>query len=198
MTYAPKFFRPLVPNPYPGDFRRVTDFRFASRLSLAREPNALVDRRRNRVRFALAQPYTVSFRVDEEFRDLTVPRGLLVDFSNVPRAGQRMALKMGPHLEGIVVHAFLSVAWQLIPGRQATREDFRFARAVLFAAMTAARAPRRDRAVLRWVMRMPGARACYDEERDPIFVELDPMFFTAEHGLLDHGGKQIVASLKAG
>ncbi len=62
---------------------------------------------------------------------------MLTDLASVPRVARGIVGKVGPHLEASIVHDFLFIAWQLLDGRGARKEDFRFANAVMFAGLDA-------------------------------------------------------------
>ena len=127
--------RPTIDNPYPGEFQQVTDFQYTSRLVLAREPDVLLMRDKAKVSYIVDQDYTVAFKVDSVDKSLTVPRGMLTDLSSVPWGARNIVDRVGPHLEASIVHDYLFIAWQLLEGRGARREDFRFANAVMFAGL---------------------------------------------------------------
>ena len=69
---------------------------------------------------------------------IVVPSGMLTDLTSSPWAARQIVNRVGPHLEAAIVHDFLFLAWQDLPGRGARREDFRFANAVMREAMEAA------------------------------------------------------------
>ena len=64
--------RPIIDNPYPGEFQQVTDFQYTSRLVLAREPDVLLMRDKAKVSYIVDQDYTVTFKVDGADTSLTV------------------------------------------------------------------------------------------------------------------------------
>lgn len=130
--------KPTIDDPYPGEFKQVTDFQYLSRLVLAREAEVLLMRRKANVSYILHKDYTVAYKVDGRQKSLTVPRGLLTDLTSVPWGARNIVGKVGPHLEAAIVHDFLYIAWQLFDGREARKADFRFANAVMFAGLEAA------------------------------------------------------------
>ncbi len=134
-----------IPDPYPGAFETVTGFNYETRLVLAREPEALENASLARVSYIVDEDYTVSYEVDGVKTYLTIPRGMLTDLASVPRAARWIVGRVGLHLEASIVHDFLYVAWQLLPGGKARREDYDFANAVLYAGMDAADVPRDEK-----------------------------------------------------
>ena len=65
---------PPIENPYPGPFERVSDFRYQTRLVLAREPDVLLMREQASVSYIVDQDYTVSFDVDDVEKTLSRTR----------------------------------------------------------------------------------------------------------------------------
>ena len=115
--------RPIVPDPYPGEFEEVTDFIYETRLVLAREPEALEDAARAKISYIVDEDYTVSYKIDGVRTSLTVPRGMLTDLASVPAIARPVIGQVGPHLEASIVHDYLYVSWQLLDGREARKED---------------------------------------------------------------------------
>jgi hypothetical protein len=144
MADYPRFV-PLIDNPYPASFRQVSDFKYLTPLILRREPEALQMKDAAEVLYVVAEDYTVSFKVDGNLRELTVPRGMLTDLASVPRLARAVVGRVGPHLEASIVHDYLFIAWQLLPEHGARYQDFRFANAVMFAGL--------DQASMSWVER---------------------------------------------
>ena len=171
--------RPPIENPYPGPFKRVSGFQYVSRLVLAREPDVLMMRKQAGVSYIVDQDYTVSFKVDGVERSLTVPRGMLTDLASVPRAARGVVGKVGPHLEVSIVHDFLFIAWQLLDGRDARKEDFRFANAVMFAGLDATDMGCLSRNAIKTALRFPiVAWSVYRDRNDGpddngLFADLD-------------------------
>lgn len=60
---------------------------------------------------------------------------MLTDLSSVPRLTRPILDRVGPHLEGSIVHDFLYVAWQDVLGRGARDDDRRFADQLFKVAM---------------------------------------------------------------
>ena len=167
-----KFFRPTdLPNPYPaGPGLRpgswecvVTDFKSTDTLYLGRESEALPMPGNREAQYFTAHDYTVNFRYNEVPRTLTVPAGCLTDLASIPRFARWYIGRVGPHLECCIVHDFLFVAWQLIDGRKATRADWRFANAVLYAGLRAAKVS----GFKRWLFRLAlDSEASWDRYRE--------------------------------
>lgn len=134
MTGYP-LMRPVVPDPYPGEFDKITDFKYETRLVLSREPEALEDSARAKISYIVEEDYTVSFSVDGARRSVTVPRGMLTDLASVPSVARSIIGRVGPHLEASIVHDYLYVAWQLFAGREPRKVDYRFANEVMYAGM---------------------------------------------------------------
>ena len=171
--------RPPIPDPYPGEFEEVTDFRYEIRLVLAREPEALLMREEAEVSYIVDQDYRVSFKVDGVDTPLIVPRGMLTDLSSVPSALRSFVGRVGPHLEVSIVHDFLFIAWQLLDGREARREDFRFANAVMSAGLDEADVGWFQRTAIKAAINLPLIAWSLYRERDDdpegngLFVDLD-------------------------
>lgn len=182
-----RFFRPEIPNPYPGQFERIEDFRYHTRLVLAREPEALKDRARRGNSYVVAEPYTVSFRVDGGARRfLTVPAGMLTDLVSVPWGVRNVVGKVGPHLEAAIVHDYLFLAWQLLEPHGARRIDFRFANEVMFAGLRAAEVPWHMRKAIQAGLRFPFfSWSVYRETDGECFVELDERFAAKRTGRIE-------------
>ncbi|MEO0679296.1 MAG: DUF1353 domain-containing protein [Pseudomonadota bacterium] len=192
MPYAPDFFRPAPVYPFPETFHAIEDFEYVSRLVLAREPEALKSRNVSRVSYIVAEPLEVRFKVAQRDgsgapQTLTVPAGMLTDLTSVPWFGRAAVGKVGPHLEAAVVHDYLFIAWQLL-GRKASRQDFDFANAVMFAAMNKADVKRWRQWLIRQALtRFDIAWGWYQEAEpggpDQLFVRLDRRFAATTTGL---------------
>jgi hypothetical protein len=148
--------RPIVPDPYPGDFDTISDFTYETRLVLAREPEALQDAARAKISYIVDEDYTVSFRVDGEKRSVTVPRGMLTDLASVPAAARSVIGAVGAHLEVSIVHDYLYIAWQLFDGREPRKVDYRFANEVMYEGMRAADCSWLERTAVKVAFGTPG------------------------------------------
>lgn len=131
--------QPSFDNPYPAsDWSEITDFEYVTPLWLYRHCSAM--RRGGSKRdadYVVAAPYRVAFKLDGQPRQITVPEGMLTDLASVPRIARSIISRVGPHLEASIVHDFLYIAWQDIPGHKARKEDWRFADRLMRAAMRA-------------------------------------------------------------
>ncbi len=131
--------RPYTPqfnNPYPqGEWSKITGFVYASTLHLCRAIWAVQTRTGEDANYVLAQPYRVCFKLDDDWREIVVPRGMLTDLSSIPRALRWVVSRVGPHLEASILHDFLYIAWQDLPGYGARDEDRDFADELMRVAM---------------------------------------------------------------
>ncbi|MCZ6604730.1 MAG: DUF1353 domain-containing protein [Alphaproteobacteria bacterium] len=185
MTFEYAFFRPNVPNPYPDGFTSVTDFKYKTRLVLAREPEALLNKKKRKMSYIVAEPYTVEYEVDGLGAKLTVPKGMLTDLASVPSLARGIVGRVGPHLEASIVHDYLFIAWQLLQGRGPRHSDFKFANALMFAGLKEAKVGLRRYAAIRSALSFPFvAWSVYQDPNDPLFVHLDPKFNAVESGIL--------------
>jgi hypothetical protein len=118
----------------------IVDFRYITPLVLKRTVEALKARSGEDGDYIVAQPYSVEFRVEgrNEWNTVTVPAGLITDLASVPRIARSVIDRVGPHLEAAIVHDYLYVAWQDIPGRDARDQDRYFADQLFLAGMVAA------------------------------------------------------------
>ncbi len=177
MAFYP-LMRPIVPDPYPGDFEKVTDFKYETRLALAREPDALENAARAKVSYIVDEDYTVSFKVHGADRSVTVPRGMLTDLASVPRAARSIVGAVGPHLEASIVHDYLYIAWQLFDGREPRKIDYEFANAVMYAGIDAADVSWLERTAVKVAFSVPGISWGVFKSRDDgrdgksLFVDL--------------------------
>ena len=151
-----EYRRPVIPDPYPPlEFESITGFRYRSRLELGREKEALRISTSREASYMTLADYTVDFKVDGVRHEITVPAGMLTDLTSVPRLFRSLVGRVGPHLEAAIVHDFLFIAWQLLPDRTARRRDWRFANAVMFAGLKAARVSWFQRALIQAALTAP-------------------------------------------
>lgn len=129
---APKF-----DNPYPDEpWDKVTAFDYRSDLHIHRRKKAVVMRSGGDALYVVSEPYQVRYRLDgSDWITIAVPKGMLTDFSSVPAIFRTLVSRVGRHLEASIVHDFLFIAWQDIEDRGAQKADFRFANALMGAAM---------------------------------------------------------------
>ncbi len=147
--------RPLVSDPYPDNCAEISHFRFRSRLELGRDPETLaICPERNACYMTLAD-YTVDFMVGGDRREITVPKGMLTDLTSVPQLFRNIIGRVGPHLEAAIVHDYLYIAWQLLPGKKPCKRDWRFANRVMFAGLDAANVGWVSRTLIRVALSAP-------------------------------------------
>lgn len=141
-------YDPVVRNPYPERWETVSGFSYETDLYLARARRALVDGRNREAEYIVAAEYRCSCTVDGRTWQIVVPSGMLTDLTSSPRAARVIVNRIGPHLEAAIVHDFLYLAWQDLPGHGARRDDFRFANVVMREAMAAAGIGRAARSLI--------------------------------------------------
>ncbi|MEM7500243.1 MAG: DUF1353 domain-containing protein, partial [Pseudomonadota bacterium] len=138
---ASTFSRAVAPhdNPYPEHWRRISDVCFETPLVLARAARAIPFAGDREAQYVLAAAYRVSYRIDNEpaRRQVVVPAGMLTDLASVPAIARWFVGRVGPHLEAAILHDYLFIAWQELPGHGARSRDFDFANAMMMAAMEA-------------------------------------------------------------
>ncbi len=137
-----------VTNPYPDDWEEFGDFEYLSALSLIRPVNSARDRLGEDGDYILQHDFDVVFTVDGQRRAITVPRGLITDLTSVPRIFRVFIGRVGPWLEAAILHDFLYIAWQDVPGLGARPRDRLFADRMMLLAMEAAAVGR----VTRWAI----------------------------------------------
>jgi hypothetical protein len=131
-------YDPVIRNPYPERWDTVSDFSYEADIYLARARRALVDGRNREAEYIVAAEYRCSCMVDGRPWPIAVPSGMLTDLTSSPWAARQIVNRIGPHLEAAIVHDFLFLAWQDLPGHGARRSDFRFANVVMREALQAA------------------------------------------------------------
>lgn len=150
-------------NPYPEGWAAIVGFAYETPLWLARGIAAVKTRRGADAEYILARPYGVRYRrAGEGWRRLTVPAGLATDLASVPAAARPLIGRVGPHLEASIVHDYLYVAWQDVPGRGARAHDRAFADALLLAGMAEAGVDAVRRRLIYRAVRLFGAGAYLD------------------------------------
>lgn len=168
-----RFFSPKVPNPYPDGFERITDFCYETRLVLAREPKAIATNLDRRASYVVYEDYTVRYAVDGVLQRLTVPAGFITDLASVPRVARSIIGRVGPHLEAAIIHDYLFIAWQLVEGRGARKEDMRFANELMYAACAVTSMSAFQQWCLRTGLDLPVlAWRVYESPDEHLFVEL--------------------------
>jgi hypothetical protein len=132
-----RFDHPSQPiDPYPDPGTRVTALKYDSALVLARLRDAPKMRNGEDADYLTFRPYSVTWKSESgDWRQITVPEGFITDLTSVPRPLRWIAGRVGPWLEAAIVHDYLYVAWQDVPGKSPLREDRRFADDIMLAAM---------------------------------------------------------------
>jgi len=134
----PTYFEPILQNPYPTetDFE-ITEFTYESPIILRREIEAVQTRGgADDAEYVIGADYTVTYRLNSGApRQITIPKGMLTDLASVPTVARIFVDRVGPHLEAAILHDFLYVAWQDVPGLVPREEDRRFADELMNAAM---------------------------------------------------------------
>jgi hypothetical protein len=134
----PDYFTPVLANPYPieTDYE-ITEFKYESPILLRREIEAVKTRGdADDAEYIVGADYIVSYRLNGgPPRLVTVPKGMLTDLASVPALTRFLVDRVGPHLEASILHDFLYVAWQDVPGLAPRREDQKFADKMLNAGM---------------------------------------------------------------
>ncbi|QFU07678.1 hypothetical protein PARPLA_01592 [Rhodobacteraceae bacterium THAF1] len=164
-----------IANPYPDDWRALTDFCYLGPLSLIRPPALLLDRIGEDGDYVVNQDYDVALRIDGDSRVITVPRGLITDLTSVPRPLRWFVGRVGPWLEAAIVHDWLYVAWQ-VTGRTPTARDRLFADDVMLLAMTSAGIGPIQRRAIHLAVRLFGGRGFFAKNH-PIFADLSAAIY---------------------
>ncbi len=131
-------FDPYVPNiqnPYPSNWTSITDFSYETHLYLARAKKAIQGGSGRESEYIVSAEYVCSCKVDEQRWEIRVPSGMLTDLTSVPWIARLIVGRVGRHLEAAIIHDFMFLAWQDIPGHGARGNDFRFANQVMLESM---------------------------------------------------------------
>ena len=155
-------------NPYPPlGWNDITAFKYESPLRLYRDIKAVKGRGGEDADYVVSEPYVVSYRLDGgPVQRIEVPKGMLTDLSSVPRAARVIVGRVGPHLEASIVHDFLYIAWQDVPGRPAKAEDKVFADKLMRAAMRAAKVDKTQVEIIYQAVRLFGRPAYFNEDEN--------------------------------
>lgn len=130
------FRNPVIVDPYwPTDWKKIEFKRFETGLALLRMKNAPKMASGEDADYIVGSRYRVTVLVDGREHVIEVPPGMLTDLTSVPRLFRGIVGRVGQHLEAAIVHDYLYLAWQLLPGGQATRADRAFADRVMLAVM---------------------------------------------------------------
>lgn len=168
-------YRPALGDPYPADWSEITDFAFSTNLHLLRAKQAIVNGSDREAEYVVERDYRCTFKVDGRDHEIVVPSGMLTDLASVPRLARWAVGRVGPHLEAAIIHDFLFIAWQDVSvdgtPRQPREQDFKFANAMMQAAMTAAGVPRWKRTVIGIAVSSFVARGVFDDaDPEPRYV----------------------------
>lgn len=126
-------------NPYPLLSRglEIREIRFGTGLLLARLKDAPRSARGEDAHYIVGADYHLRYTLDDRQREVIVPQGMLTDLTSVPWFARWLVAKVGKHLEAVIVHDYLYIAWQDVPGRGALEEDRAFADDLMLAVMEA-------------------------------------------------------------
>ena len=159
-------FKPNLENPYPEPgWQTITGFEYVDPLQLFRSAEALKFQSGEDADYVISHEYRVRFRLDEQVREITVPAGMLTDLTSVPRVARWLIGRVGRHLEAAIVHDFLYIGWQDLPGREPLEEDRRFADELMRVAMVAANVNSAMRFIIFWAIRIFGGWAYRSRNR---------------------------------
>ncbi len=159
-----------LPDPYPGEWSELANFRYIDRLVLFREAEAISMPGMEDPDYIIFQDYTVSLRVDDRAVKLTVPTGMLTDLASVPPIFRWLVERVGRHLEAAIIHDFLYNAWQYVEGgHEPVVRDREFADLVMLRAMEAANVAAWRRWLIYRALRSFGARAFFKKDLEPRF-----------------------------
>lgn len=126
-------------NPYPDSKTRIKGFRYGSALVLVRLKDAVQLRDGEDADYLTGGPFNCAWQgTDGAWHDVAVPAGLVTDLTSTPRLLRWLVGRVGPWLEAAILHDYLYIAWQDVPGYGARRADRRFADRMMLAAMRAA------------------------------------------------------------
>ena len=86
--------------------------------------------------YLTGRPFLCSWKAPgHDWQQIAVPAGLITDLTSVPRGLRGIIGRVGPWLEAAILHDYLYIAWQDVPGRGPRRADRRFADRMMRAAM---------------------------------------------------------------
>ena len=123
-------------NPYPDAWTGITFFSYRSALSLIRPLNTVQTRLGEDGDYIVQRDFLVDYAVDQcEVQQIVVPRGLVTDLTSVPVIFRIFVGRVGPWLEAAILHDYLYVAWQDVPGRGPRDRDRLFADRLMLVAM---------------------------------------------------------------
>ncbi len=133
-------YEPQLESPYPdANWSEIDDFTFVTPLRLCRCIEAVQRRSGEDADYIVSKEYTVGFKLDGDFRQITIPEGMITDLASVPPIVRSIIGRVGPHLEATIVHDFLYIAWQDVEGLGARDEDREFADKLLRVSLITSR-----------------------------------------------------------
>ncbi len=160
-------------DPYPDAWHAITGFAYRSALSLVRPLNTVQSRLGEDADYILQRDFLVDYQIDGiETRRVVVPRGLITDLTSVPRLFRVFVGRVGPWLEAAILHDYLYIAWQDVPGRGVRPRDRLFADRMMLRAMEAAGVSAVQRWAIYAAVRVFGA-AAYARRDDRRYADLD-------------------------
>lgn len=159
-------------NPYPDHWSEITGFAYRSALSLIRPLNTVPFRLGEDGDYVLQYPFEIDYRLDRgDWRRLTVPQGLITDLTSAPRLLRVFVGRVGPWLEAAIIHDYLYIAWQDVPGLGPRSSDRYFADRMMLKAMEAADVGALQRQAIYRFVRTFGASA-YARQNADRYAEL--------------------------
>ena len=157
--------------PYPPAWTEVSDVQFEADLVLVRLKDTVRTREGEDADYIVGTDYTVRLTVDGTALGITVPRGLITDLTSVPAPLRVLAGRVGPWLEAAIVHDYLYIAWQDVPGLRPRDKDRAFADLVMLRAMEAAHVGVVKRRLIYAAVRVFGG-AAFRRKSDKRYVTL--------------------------
>jgi hypothetical protein len=161
-------YTPDIVNPYPDEWREVRGFDIVQNTDVALPvpPDPGLNRKPHQQYYTLRE-FVVRCRVDGADHEVRVPSGMLSDLATIPKPLHLLIRRKGPHLPAVLIHDYLSVAWQDITDDDGPRgvrdDDFRFSNAMLREGLIALGYPRWAVRVVAWLASTRPARKRYDE-----------------------------------
>lgn len=157
--------------PYPPKWTEMSEVQFDTDLVLVRLKDTVRTREGEDADYVVGADYTIRLHVDGTVWGITVPRGLITDLTSVPAPLRVIASRVGPWLEAAIVHDFLYIAWQDVPGLRPRDRDRAFADLVMLRAMEAAHVGYVKRQLIYAAVRAFGGGA-FRRKSDDRYVDL--------------------------
>ena len=142
-----KHYTPDIVNPYPDEWREVRGFKIVENTGVTRPipPDGGLNRKPHQQYYTLRE-FVVHCTVDGAHHAIHVPSGMLSDLATIPKPFHLIIRRKGRHLPAVLMHDYLSVAWQDIHHEgepHGVRDhDFRFSNAMLREGLLALGYPR--------------------------------------------------------